>query len=148
MHTHPSPPQQPDSAQQPDDGLAALGERLRVAREALSLSVRDVEALAGVPKSVVARLEQGSPPKPGTLKALAQVLDLDLAELYRLAGYDVPQTPSALPTFTPYLRSKYADLPPAAQAELQRSFTRIAKKHGYDPDGPAPGEDEREDNDT
>jgi hypothetical protein len=91
--------------------------------------------------SNVIRLEQGAiaSPRPDTLKSLADVLQLDLADVYAAAGYVQPQ---GLPSFAPYLRSKYGKLPASAQAELERNFARIAEKYGYDPNGPAPGEDE------
>jgi len=92
--------------------------------------------------SNVIRLEQGAiaNPRPETLKSLADVLGLDLADVYAAAGYVQPQ---GLPSFAPYLRSKYARLPKAAQQELERTFSHIVKKHGYEAHGPNPGEDER-----
>ena len=62
-----------------------------------------------------------------------------MADLYAAAGYP---TPTELPSFTPYLRSKYGGLPPEARAELQETFQRLSEKYGYDGDGPADGEDE------
>ena len=47
-----------------------------------------------------------------------------------------------LPSFTPYLRSKYRDMPLEARKEIEQSFGEIAKKYGYDGSGPLPGEDE------
>lgn len=121
--------------------LQALGDQIRQAREAKTLSIRDVADRTGIGRSTLLDLEQGkvASPNPTTLASLAELLDLDLADLYATAGYTSPQ---GLPAFTPYLRSKYGDLPPAAQAELTRSFEHIAKKYGYDADGPAPGQDE------
>ena len=123
------------------NNLEALGEQIRAAREAKSLSIRDVAEQASLGRSTLLDLEQGrvASPNPTTLASLATVLDLHLADLYATAGYTPP---TALPAFTPYLRSKYGDLPPAAQAEISRSFDHIAKKYGYDADGPAPGQDE------
>lgn len=119
-----------------------LAEVISSARKAKGLSTRAVAAEIGLDQSNIVRLENGAvtTPKPSVLAGLARVLDLDLADLYALAGYTKP---SELPAFTPYLRSKFADLPEAAQAELERSFTRIAKKYGYTANGPVPGEDEQ-----
>jgi transcriptional regulator with XRE-family HTH domain len=107
----------------------------------LGLSAREVADRSGMADSNVLRLEQGAiaNPRPETLKSLADVLDLDLSDLYTAAGYVQPQ---GLPSFEPYLRSKYSDLPASARRELEQSFARIAAKHGYDPNGPRPGEDE------
>jgi hypothetical protein len=93
--------------------------------------------------SNVIRLEHGSisSPRPDTLKTLADTLDLDLADLFASAGY-VQAT--GLPAFAPYMRSKYAGLPTSAQHELEAAFKQIAAKHGYEPNGPRPGEDETE----
>ena len=46
-----------------------------------------------------------------------------------------------LPSFRPYLRAKYHDLPPDAITELERNFADIARRYGTD--GPQDGEDER-----
>lgn len=123
------------------NNLTALGEYIRAAREAKSLSIRDVAEQASIGRSTLLDLEQGrvASPNPTSLSSLASVLDLQLEDLYATAGYTPP---AALPAFTPYLRSKYGDLPTAAQAEIRESFDHIAKKYGYEADGPAPGQDE------
>ena len=120
-----------------------LGTMLRTAREELGLSAREVAERSGMADSNVLRLEHGviANPRPETLKSLADVLRLDLNDLYTTAGY---VQPTGLPSFTPYLRSKYADLPASAKRELEASFERIVTKHGYDPNGPNAGEDEHE----
>jgi len=119
----------------------ALGAQLKAARKRLALSAKEVGDRAGLADSNVIRLEQGAiaNPRPETLKSLADALDLDLSDLYATAGY---VQPDGLPSFAPYLRSKYADLPAGARRELEASFRHIAAKHGYDPSGPRPGEDE------
>ena len=119
----------------------ALALMLKQAREALGLSARELAKRSGINDSNVVRLEQGSiaNPRPDTLKSLADVLALDLADVYAVAGYAQAE---GLPSFTPYLRSKYADLPDGAKVEMEKSFAHIAEKYGYDPSGPAPGEDE------
>lgn len=121
--------------------LTTLGETLRRARDRHSLSIRDVADRTGIGRSTLLDLEQGkvASPNPTSLARLAAPLELELSDLYALAGYTPP---SGLPAFSPYLRSKYGDLPAAAQAELARSFEHIAEKYGYDPRGPAAGQDE------
>jgi len=118
-----------------------LAEVISNARKAKGLSTRAVAAEIGLDQSNIVRLENGAvtAPQPAVLESLARVLDLDLADLYALAGYTKP---SELPAFTPYLRSKFAGLPTEAHDELERSFRRIAKKYGYDANGPTPGQDE------
>ncbi|MGL5827853.1 MAG: helix-turn-helix domain-containing protein [Nocardioides sp.] len=116
---------------------------ITTARERRGISARELAKRSGVAASNIVRLERGDIARPTTetLDALASALELDSAKLYQAAGY---QPSGALPTFTPYLRSKYSNLPPAARAELETSFAKIAEKYGYDPAGPAPGEDETE----
>lgn len=123
----------------------SLGEMIRSARTAKGLSIRDLSTSSGVARSTLLDLEQDNmaAPNPNHLKSLAQSLDLNLTDLYATAGY-VPAT--GLPSFAPYLRSKYAYLPDEARIELESSFGRIAEKYGYDPVGPSPGEDEDQPN--
>lgn len=127
------------SQEQPISVGVLLAER----RKALGLSRAEVARRVGITDSSLLRFEDGtiSRPRPDVLKTLAETLDLDLADLYAAAGY---VQPTSLPSFAPYLRSKYAGLPASATRELEASFARIAAKHGYDPRGPNPGEDETE----
>lgn len=128
------------------DAATQLANLLREAREALGLSIREVGLRSGITNSNVVRLEQGiiPNPRPETLKALADVLELDLADVFASIGYVQPK---GLPTFTPYLRSKYGAMPESAVQEMQTYFTALAKRHGLTPDqfsGPQSGEDEHE----
>ena len=120
---------------------AILGAFIKQARQAKGLSSHQLARAIGLAQSNIVRIEQGgiAEPKPGILAALAPVLDVPLADLYEAAGY---VQPTELPTFTPYLRNRYKGLPPKARAELERSFSHIADKYGYDPNGPSSGEDE------
>jgi transcriptional regulator with XRE-family HTH domain len=120
-----------------------LGKTLKERRNALELTIKEVARRSGMTDSNVLRIERGDipQPRPETLKSLADVLGLALSDLFNLAGYVQPKT---LPSFSPYLRSKYADLPESAAREMEASFARIAAKHGYDPHGPHDGEDEKE----
>ena len=119
-----------------------LGRQLRARRDELGLSVRDLAKLADLDNGTIVRIEQGAfaAPRPDKLSRIAGALGLNLADVFALADYSVP---SELPSFSPYLRTKYRDLPVPAVEELERSFKRIAKRHGFDPAGPAPGEDEQ-----
>jgi transcriptional regulator with XRE-family HTH domain len=118
-----------------------LGQRLRERREHLGLSTRELADRAETTHTTVVRLEQGAydAPAPDKLSRIADALGLSLADVFALADYSVP---TDLPSFRPYLRTKYRGLPTLAVEELERSFRRIAKRHGLDVDGPAPGEDE------
>lgn len=118
-----------------------LGLIIKEARAAKGMSARDLSAQVGIAHSNVLRIEQGTlaNPRPAVLEGIAAALDIELADLYAAAGYVQP----GLPSFAPYLRSKYSDLPALAQRELQQSFEAIADKYGYDARGPQPGQDEQ-----
>ena len=64
---------------------------------------------------------------------------LTLADVYAMADYAVP---GDLPSFMPYLRTKYRKLPVEDVEKIQAYAARLARKHGIDLTGPAPGEDE------
>lgn len=119
-----------------------LGRQLRRRRDDLGLSLRQLAERADTTDTTIIRIEQGAyaAPAPDKLSRIAEALDLNLADVFALADYSVP---SELPTFSPYLRTKYRDLPAPAVEELERSFQRITKRHGFEPAGPAPGEDEQ-----
>lgn len=123
------------------DTAPTLAEVIREARQSRGLSTRALGEKVGLDQSNIVRLEAGSTttPKPAVLSAIAETLGLPIADLYALAGYT---RPSELPAFTPYLRSKFADMPAEARSELERSFRHIADKYGFDANGPNNGEDE------
>lgn len=120
----------------------ALGSFLKEHRAGLGLSTHQLAARSGTDQATIVRLEQGAfaEPRLDTLRAVAEALGASLADVFALAEYAMP---SELPSFRPYLRAKYRDLPSEAVEQLERSFTRLAKRHGFDPAGPAPGEDEQ-----
>lgn len=119
-----------------------LGRLLRQRRQELGLSKMEVAKQVGTTDATIFRIEQGhfAAPAPDKLSRIAEVLGLSLADVFALAEYAIP---SELPSFQPYLRTKYRDLPAEAVEQLERSFQRLAKRHGFDPAGPALGEDEQ-----
>ncbi|UJH70456.1 XRE family transcriptional regulator [Ornithinimicrobium sp. INDO-MA30-4] len=102
----------------------SFGHLIRAAREAAGLSLRDVAAEADVSKSMLGKLEQDEiqSPNPRLLEALAPTLGIELIDLYSAAGY-VPA--KGLPNFSPYLRSKYRDLPQKHGPRLKRRSPRL-----------------------
>lgn len=121
--------------------LRRFGQVIREAREENALSIRKAAEAIGIGKTLLSELEQGvaSSPSPAVMEAMSETYGLPLIELYEAAGYEIPQ---GLPSFVPYLRSRYKGLPKEAQQELEKTFKDIAKKYGVDPKGPMPGEDE------
>ena len=113
---------------------AELGRLIRERRSELGLSVRQLAEQAEMNFATLSRIEQGqfAAPGPDKLARIAEALGISTADLFALADYVVP---ADLPSFQPYLRGKYPAMPAAAVDELNRAFERIARKHGYDPDG-------------
>jgi transcriptional regulator with XRE-family HTH domain len=122
-----------------------LGKLLRDRREELGLSTRRLAEISGVNHPTIIRIERGdfATPGPDKLKALAKALDLNLADLWNVAGYG---SDTDLPSPVRYLRAKYRDLPEATVQALSRDVEAALKRHGIEPtSGPAPGEDEAPD---
>lgn len=69
-----------------------LGRKLRRARDRKDISLSAAAAVADISTAYLQKLEAGGvkQPSPNILHQLAQALDLDYAELMRLAGYIVP----------------------------------------------------------
>jgi transcriptional regulator with XRE-family HTH domain len=122
----------PDEAQK-------LADLLRMKRETLGLSAHEVARRAGVNVGTVTRIElaQIPSPRPESLTAIGDVLGIPAADLFAVADW-LPR--KELPTFRPYLRAKYRELPDEAIAEIEGFLTQLARKHGVG--GPADGEDE------
>lgn len=124
-----------------DNEQPTLGQVLRARREQAGLSQYGLEELSGVDHSVIGRIESGhiAAPAPDKLTRLADALHLPVADVFVLAGYAVARQ---WPSFRPYLRSRYADLPPEAHARLDAYFRRIQEEYGAGEFEPLDGEDE------
>ncbi len=122
------------------DQARELGRLLRERREQRGWTTPEVARRSGMTQSTVVRFEQGawSRPSPEKLARLARTLELNLADVYRAAQYPLPSLPA-------YLRSKYRNLPVPARQELEAYLAHLSAKYGLDEEGPAPGEDETED---
>jgi transcriptional regulator with XRE-family HTH domain len=117
------------------DQPETVGEYVRQKREEAGLSQRQLAQEASVSFSNISRLESGfhTNPTPGLLKNIADVLDVDLAELLAYLGIEVAGSGS----LNDYLRRDY-DLPDEAVAEAKKAIERIAQKY-------RPGKREAED---
>jgi transcriptional regulator with XRE-family HTH domain len=75
-----------------------LGDKLAAAREEKKWSLREVERRTGIQNAHLSQIETGTieRPAPNVLWALAEVYDLDLQDLLRLAGH-VEAAASATP---------------------------------------------------
>lgn len=123
------------------DEAQRLADLLRNARQAAGLTARAVARLAGVDVGTVTRIELGqiASPRPDSLRAIGEVLGIPTADLFAATDW-LPR--EELPSFRPYLRTKYRELPPEAVAEIEALFDRLARDHGSD--GPIGDEDEHE----
>jgi transcriptional regulator with XRE-family HTH domain len=90
--------------------------------------------------ATVVRLEQGlfAAPRPDKLSRIAEALGISLADVFAFAEYVVP---GDLPSFHPYLLSKYPDMPKGAIDELLSEFDRITHEYDYALEGAKEGED-------
>jgi len=121
---------------------ALLGKKLRQARVTKDLTPYGLGKVSGVHRRTIEDLEAGVTrnPSPEILARLAEHLDLTLADVYSLVGYSVPKE---LPDFDGYMAAKFRGLPNDAIEEISGHLKYLQAKHGLDPTGPAPGEDEQ-----
>ena len=110
----------------------SIGELVEALRIEAGLSIRQLAAAADVNPANISRLERGEAPRPqpATLARLAEALGADLEQLYAAAGI-VPERD--LPSFVPYLRTRYGHLPPDKLEELNATFERIAADYESSP---------------
>ena len=76
---------------------------------------------------------------PDTLKALAPVLGVSMADLFAKAGYI---TPSDLPNLSTYLRVRYSDLSEQNLTSIDTYIRHLIEDRGLDGNGPTAFEDE------
>lgn len=119
-----------------------VGPIIRQRRQALGWTQPELARRSRIDTAVVHRIESGAiaRPVPNKLARLADALGLPAADLYALAGYAAPLE---LPSFRPYLRAKYGQLPPKAIEQLEAYFDKVAGPYGTPGNGPADGEDEQ-----
>jgi len=103
-----------------------VGVLIQQLREQAGLSMTDLAEASGLDKASISRIERGEfiKPKEETLSAIATALGTNPADLYNAAGYT---SPSALPSFRPYLRTKYGHLPADKLTELEAIFQEISQ---------------------
>ncbi len=103
-----------------------LGQFIQRHRLAKGTSIRALARALDINAATVMRIETGeSTPSPKQLQRVARTIEVDIKDLYALAGYFMPE---GLPDFAPYLRSKY-DLPDSAVDALDEYFQHVAEKH-------------------
>ena len=117
-----------------------LAHLLRTKRRQLGLTAREVARRASVDVGTVTRIEAAQilSPRPDNLTAIGQVLDIPAADIFAITDW-LPR--KELPTFRPYMRAKYKELPDEAVVKMEAYFADLAGEYGLQ--GPAEGEDER-----
>lgn len=115
---------------QPTPTPNTLGTTIRQARERAGLSLRNLEAIVGVSRQLLLRLEHDEVdnPSPELLQQLAEALELDSDDLFAFVGYKLSEK---LPNLTLYLRAKY-QLSPAALTEANEALRDILDKYERD----------------
>ncbi|GAB3304807.1 helix-turn-helix domain-containing protein [Epidermidibacterium keratini] len=120
--------------------LTKLADLISRTRRAAGMTRAELARQTGVAGSTITRIEEAQfCPRAETLATIGKVLDIPVSDLFAAADW---LQDNELPSFAPYLRTKYRDLPADARQEIEDTFAGIAKKYGYDASGPAPGDDE------
>jgi len=106
-----------------DHHTRRLGQYLRARREELGLSARALARAVDVRDSTILRLETGTYAAPAAdkLARIAAHLKLDLADVFAMADYVVPE---ALPSLPHYLRLRYPTLTQEAIEALHELLRR------------------------
>jgi len=110
--------------------MPKLIELLKQTREEKGLSIRRLAEIAGLHHSFLSKLEAGAYDSVSaeTLMSLAEALPLSPADLFSLAGYRLPES---LPSFGPYLRTRYGEeLSDEDRSALTHLFEALKSDHG------------------
>lgn len=123
-----------DEEHKTDRNKQTIGEFIQARREAHGISRPEAASQADIDPSYWRRIEAGErkEPNPQVLRRIADVIDCPVEDLYALVGYEPA---SQLPSFQPYLRSKY-HLPPEAIDQLEGYFAFLRSQYGIPDDQP------------
>jgi transcriptional regulator with XRE-family HTH domain len=104
-----------------------LGSYIKHQRQRKGLSLRALGELTSIDAPSIGRMEQGEirAPAPDRLVRIARALEVNVQDLYALAGYKITE---GLPEFQTYLRTKY-DMPAGAINELEQFFDYVNAKY-------------------
>lgn len=114
----------------PQKDMHKLGELIQTSREKAGLSARKLEQISGLDHSYISKLEKGAYQSvlPDNLNKLAEALDIQPVDLFTLAGYPAVDE---LPSFGPYLRTRYGEeLPADAREALTEMFEVLSRSQG------------------
>ena len=111
----------------PSSHRITLGEYLKQARAGAGLSIRQLEAATGIPRTTITHLlkDRIERPDPQNLIRLARALERNPSDLFVVAGVPLPQ---GQPTLETLLRTDY-DLPDDGIAEVVQHIDVIVDKY-------------------
>ena len=111
-----------------------LADMLKQRRLALGLSASEVARRAGIDKHTYINLENAERGRPAmeSVQVIADALAIPIADVFAITGW-LPRT--ELPSFRPYLRTKYNHMPEAALKDMEAYFDDIASRYQVS-DGP------------
>ena len=115
----------------PKSNPKKLGEIIYKAREAIGMPTRELAERIGLNRSTLNRLQIGkiAQPRPALLARIAEELQINVGELYALAGY---QTEDQLPDLSGWLNIRHRSLPDEAVEALQSHLDDLVNKHESD----------------
>lgn len=119
-----------------------LGQMLHARRSELDISASEAARRASVDAHTYIDLENGSQPRPAmqSLQRIASGLGIPIADVLTATEW-LPK--DELPSLTPYLRTKYHDLPESALKDIEAYFDKVSAEH-HTGNGPIDNEDERD----
>jgi transcriptional regulator with XRE-family HTH domain len=103
-----------------------LATTLNRLRQQAGLSLRQLQERSGIDRSLISRIETGDvkKPNPETLSRLAPALGVPPSHLFTATGYKVTEA-ETLPSFRPYLKTKYRHLSKSSQDELAALLEKL-----------------------
>lgn len=119
--------------------LRRLANLIRSERARLNMTIVDVAKLADVDRTTITRLENGQleSPRIKTVANVGRALSIPTADLFPTTD---AYAANDLPSLTPYLRTKYANLSESDIEELDTFRKQLEARHGAQ--GPQNREDE------
>jgi transcriptional regulator with XRE-family HTH domain len=112
--------------------MKSLGQKLRERRDALGLSLREVEKLTGISNAHLSQIETGKIERPevSLLFQLAEAYDLDFVELMNQAGHLTPGGTGSERALTGAALRAVGQLSTPQTAETLNFIRRLSRKKG------------------
>ena len=97
-----------------------LGQYLKTMRDAMALSLRQVEEKSGISNAFVSQIESGKvkQPSPVMLYKLAELYSVPYESLMELAGYPLPSASTPDPRSASAVFRRFGEITPIEETEL------------------------------